>query len=153
MKLTHKYKYPCDQCNYVAKHKEQITTHVKSKHQGVKFNCDLCSCVANQKSHLSIHVKSKHEGVKFHCDQCDFRGSRRSSLFTHIKFNSDAKLSEHTDRAHVRHVCNQCNKAYRSIQDLQRHIDAVHLKIKKYSCHLLLSRPKSSILLKTAEFV
>ena len=85
-----------------------------------KVPCPLCSRLMHDDTGLKRHMKM-HENT---CTDCGKR------------FSSSSKLSEHQYRAHVRHVCNQCGKSYRSPQDLQRHIDTVHLKIKKYSCHL-----------------
>ena len=95
-------KYPCDQCEYKATVKYNLTKHVKSKHEGVyediKYPCDLCEYQATKKGNLIAHVTSKHDGIKYSCSKCEYSGSK-ANLSTHIK-------SKHEG---VRYYCNQCD--------------------------------------------
>ena len=59
--------YPCDQCDFKATIKGNLTQHVQSIHEGVTHQCDQCDYKATQKGNLTIH-----EGVPHPCDQCDY---------------------------------------------------------------------------------
>ena len=45
-------KYPCDQCDYEARHKHSLFTHFKSKQGGVKYLCDQCDYKVKYKNNL-----------------------------------------------------------------------------------------------------
>ena len=64
-------KYKCDQCDYVAKYKQQLTVHVQVQHEGVRYACDQCDYLATQKGSLTKHIQSKHEGIRYACNKCD----------------------------------------------------------------------------------
>ena len=57
------YKY--ETCDAQFTVRSNLSTHIKSQHQGVKFPCGLCDYHATQKSHLSRHNKTIHN----HADQ------------------------------------------------------------------------------------
>ena len=75
----------CDQCGYKASQKRTLSTHIKSKHEGVKFPCDQCDYKASQKGNLWTHIKSQHGGIEFNCDHCDYKASQKSHLLSHVK--------------------------------------------------------------------
>ena len=58
-------KYSCKECDYKSTRKENIMTHVKATHVGVKFLCEQCNYKATFKGNLLRHIKSTHVGVKF----------------------------------------------------------------------------------------
>ena len=61
-------RFPCQQCDYKAKQKGHLLTHIKTIHEGVKFPCEQCDYKATQKVSILRHVKSKHKVVKLHCE-------------------------------------------------------------------------------------
>ena len=70
-------RHPCLRCEYEAKKKSHLQTHVKSVHEDEKFQCSHCGSKFTQKGSLQGHMKSVHEGQKFHCSHC---GSKFSCL-------------------------------------------------------------------------
>ena len=72
--------FQCNQCSHKAKKNGNLTTHIKSIHEGVKFPCAQCNYKATQEGNLLTHIKSIHEGVKFSCDQCDYKASSKGLL-------------------------------------------------------------------------
>ena len=66
MKLTSKSEgpsLPCNYCDYKATRRQNLLSHTKSIHKGVRYPCDQCDYRARTKSALVAHKKSKHEGV------------------------------------------------------------------------------------------
>ena len=57
-------KYICEQCDYKATKKGDLSTHINSIHKGVRFPCKKCDYKATQKGTLLRHIESIHEGVK-----------------------------------------------------------------------------------------
>ena len=64
MPLSDLLRFDCDQCDYKATRKNNLLTHLKSKHEGIKYPCDQCDYKGTGKGNLSRHLKSIHEGVK-----------------------------------------------------------------------------------------
>ena len=77
-------KHGCNQCDYQATTQSNLTTHIQSKHDGVKYACNQCDYQARTQSHLKTHIQSKHEGVKYACNQCDYQGSEEALRY-HFK--------------------------------------------------------------------
>ena len=92
-------KYACDQCDNQFTQKSHLTTHIQSKHEGIKNVCDQCDYRATWKSHLITHIQSKHEGIRYACDQCNFQAKHQSHLTTHIQ-------SKHEG---IKYSCDQCD--------------------------------------------
>lgn len=57
----------------------------------VCHECNKCDYKdkATWKSNLSTHMKSRHEGVKFPCYQCDYSATSKDNLLAHIKSRHD----------------------------------------------------------------
>jgi len=83
--LENDKKYACEQCDYKAKQRVKLITHVQAVHEGIKFPCTHCDYKATQLSNLNTHIKAKHLGVKFPCTQCDYKGSSSSTLNFHVR--------------------------------------------------------------------
>ena len=89
MHIQYKYKdkgvkYACNQCDYQAGYRSNLTTHIQSQHEGVKFACNQCDYQATTQRHLTTHIQSQHKGVKYACNQCDYHGSK-DALRMHLK--------------------------------------------------------------------
>ena len=54
----------CNHCDYQATQQGNLTTHIQSKHEGVKYACNQCDFQASMQSALAIHIQSNHEGVQ-----------------------------------------------------------------------------------------
>ena len=52
----------------------------KSIQKQVNYPCGQCDYIAKRKNNLLAHIKSIHEGVQFPCDQCDYKTNRKASL-------------------------------------------------------------------------
>ena len=78
-------RYPCNQCDYQAKHQSGLKTHIQSLHEHVKYACNQCDYRATTQSSLTAHIQFKHEGVKYACNQCDHQATTKGSLKRHEK--------------------------------------------------------------------
>ena len=60
--------------------------HKQLVHRELKYYCDQCDSKFSQKDNLSTHVKIVHDGVKkYACDQCDYRATRQKYVKHHIE--------------------------------------------------------------------
>ena len=112
----HKKSFKCQQCDYEATRLDNLQTHIKSKHEGIRYPCQQCDYKATLASNLQKHIKSKHEGIKYPCQQCDYQATLASDLKRHIK-------SQHEG---IRYPCEQCEYKATQAFHLQRHIMSQH---------------------------
>ena len=82
-----KKRYPCDQCSYQAKYKQDLTKHILSVHDKVRYKCPHCDHEATNESNLRSHM-NRHKGIKYPCKFCDY------------EFNSSSNLKRHLGTAH-----------------------------------------------------
>ena len=52
--------YKCDQCDFRANHKCNISHHKRRNHSDYKVLCDRCGYTTNHLGHLKRHFKAKH---------------------------------------------------------------------------------------------
>ena len=52
---------------------------------GKKYQCNQCDYQATKKSNLTAHQQSLHEEKKYQCNQCDYQATAKSSLCRHQK--------------------------------------------------------------------
>ena len=76
--------FPCPDCDYIGKYKQNLKIHIKSIHKDEKFQCQECEFKARANSTLKIHVKSIHRGETFPCPECDYKSGSRGRLQAHI---------------------------------------------------------------------
>ena len=74
----------CEECEYVAKRSSNLSTHVRSVHEGVVYHCEKCRYHSKSKHNLAIHIQSKHDGIMFPCNHCEFSAQRKRQLKYHI---------------------------------------------------------------------
>ena len=81
------------------------------------LQCNHCGKFFSQKDQLNLHIKAVHEGRKdYKCHICGKSFSHPVNVTNHIR-------AVHEDR---RHNCDNCEKSYRNIRDLKKHILKVH---------------------------
>ena len=77
--------FPCPDCDYKAKWRGHLQTHIKSVHEGVKFPCQDCDYKAKRRGDLQTHIKSVHKGERFPCSDCEYTATQNGNLQRHIK--------------------------------------------------------------------
>ena len=128
---THKKEkvHSCSFCDYVTNHKQAFQIHINKHTKETSFSCDLCDFKTPHKLTLKRHTKSHEEGggEKIHrCTLCPFQTNDVSSIKYH-------KLTHNQDRPHA---CPSCPKTFKTMIVVKHHIADVHIKAKKFSCHL-----------------
>ena len=138
----------CPECSYKTQDKSRLRAHIKEVHRQIKdFLCELCSYKTSKKSNLASHILRQHEGVKIprkkrlgadgvplehghkilKCSYCKERCDGRTKFEEHIK-------TMHSDASAKRLVCPHCIFTAKKVYALNRHIKAVHYKIKDQNC-------------------
>ena len=142
----------CDQCGYSAKSSRSLNLHIGQKHNSenlsesdglpkiYKKKCSHCD-YEGRKDHLELHIDKKHpeHGEKnFLCDKCDKSFIFQSSFEYHVKNScknsEDCEIINAKRKEKSKLVCTKCGKMYSSTNDLKRHIDSFHLKLKQFKC-------------------
>ena len=54
-------RHPCEQCDYQATTKGNLTVHVQFKHEGKKYPCKICGYQATTLSNYNKHLKCVHK--------------------------------------------------------------------------------------------
>ncbi|KAL5270812.1 hypothetical protein ACHWQZ_G001472 [Mnemiopsis leidyi] len=126
----------CDIClKTISRHaliRHKNTVHYKRKPHKCRFCdktfgetgfvevCHICNREVT-KYKLQRHLDAVHYNLRpFPCDLCDKR------------FSSSSKLKRHKGATFLYKTCDICHK---SVQDVNRHKNLVHYKIKPYPCH------------------
>ena len=138
----------CPECNYKTQDKSRLRAHIREVHRQIKdFLCELCSYKTSKKSNLASHILRQHEGVKIPrkkrigadgnplehghkimtCSYCKQSCDGRNKFEEHIK-------SMHPDASAKRLCCPHCIFTAKKVYALNRHIKAVHYKIKDQNC-------------------
>lgn len=88
-----------------------------------KAQCTICSAWLCDMKKLKHHMLTHTDPVK--CDQCGAKLLNQQSLYSHnrrVHFNGG-----------INHKCHICRKSFRSLSDLNDHIN-VHTNAKKHKC-------------------
>ena len=83
----------CDQCDYRAKRTNDLKSHKKVKHLGLKEKCDKCDATFAAKRGLDRHKQSIHEGVRFACSYCGKLFSQKSAMTMHSQIQHERTWS------------------------------------------------------------
>ena len=59
----------------VTSNQDCLTTHKRSKQEGVRYTCNKCEYTTYQKKNLTNHNHSKHDKVWYHCDECKYKAT------------------------------------------------------------------------------
>ena len=127
--------YNCNQCDYTTYQKGYLGRH-KKIHAGEKpYKCNQCNYASHHKWGLDSHVKTHNQKI-FKCKNCSFSCQWLHNLFLHNKrehkkistnfaLELDGKVSN----------CTHCDFKGKAYHHLKRHIEAVHLNLKRFACN------------------
>ena len=98
--------FMCDQCDYFTKHKGNLNTHLKVRHEKRSFKCLQCDFTTYFKQYLQKHMNEKHGvPVMYFCSDCDYCNEDKQEYNMHKKtehtpvkkpkkYNLDKKLTQ-----------------------------------------------------------
>merc|ERR1719186_2484662 len=114
----------CNECDHIARDKDQLIAHKKHKHKNLKHHCEYCDFKTAVLRSLRDHRIEEHPDWKairrlksLSCDQCDFVGKRPEYLEKH-------KKREHG----IKYPCDQCGASYLDLDKLEVHRRYKHEK-------------------------
>ena len=124
--------FVCGECDYKAGTKYFMTNHARLNHgrQSVPeediLHCKFCEFQTEHQRYILKHLKkyhSKHIPKIYKCMLCDFEANSQNETKKHKKEFHSKKF-----------VCNQCEKPFRFLHNLQKH-EKSHIEEKPFSCN------------------
>ena len=134
-------RYPCDTCQYVAKHIHDLKVHKRGMHREKIHKCDQCDEAFRLPSALRLHNERVHLKIKYMCNHCGKIYLNKPSLIEHekthktdkplhcdqcdYKTNTTYNLYNHKRRNHVdigNFKCNECGRVFKRMENLNKHI-------------------------------
>jgi len=123
---VHKLNFPfsCDECDYKSMTKRRLDNHIKVKHTRTNLcPCYVCGKELASQEHLDDHVLL-HSEASFTCDVCGLKFSTVKSLNLHRK-------NKHLEK---KIICEYCSKKFAIKSQHDKHVIAIHTKVRKFSC-------------------
>ncbi|CAH1780327.1 unnamed protein product [Owenia fusiformis] len=136
-------KFTCTFCGKKCFDSTGLKLHI-AVHTGEKNQvCPVCSYRCIQKAQLLSHIRRVHDTDKkkpakfildpeaantYYCRLCEFSSKYKGNLKMHMQ----RRHGEGTTNEQI--LCTDCGKAFRFKDDLQKHVERVHLKVKKFQC-------------------
>jgi uncharacterized Zn-finger protein len=125
--------FKCDfpQCQYKTHLIQNLKTHKKSAHfrdKTLRFECETCDKICSSIGVLNRHKKVVHSSYILKCDfeNCDFKTK-------HLKNLKDHK-TRHTGKKNFQCEWSECGKCFYNKDELNRHMDRIHKKIRPFNC-------------------
>lgn len=117
--------FQCDYCEKYFTRKFDMQKHMFNKHPDQKHTIETSNRVQNAEILDKCRI-DKEISHGFKCDRCDAKFSRSQSLLRHRKIHSEEQMS----------MCDLCGKKFLLVTRLKLHIENVHMKLTKFSCHI-----------------
>ena len=126
--------YDCNQCDYTTHRKPNLMRHMKI-HTGEKpYKCNQCDYASFQKFSLVSHVKTHNENT-YKCNICSFSCKWLHNLRDHGREHKKVSTDFALELNRKVSNCTQCGHKARDYQHLKRHVEAVHLNVKRFVCN------------------
>ena len=140
---SHTIVYACISCNFTTDSKsdqdEHVKTHLPSTERTV-YQCEMCGKEGDSKQDMEVHLQNSHT-----CHQCKTmhkdlyelnrhkekeHGKKRiNCTLCHFIANSEQNLKDHMPNHETeKSKCEVCEKMFRSREEIDEHIQTVHVK-------------------------
>lgn len=111
----------CDICGKSYKTKYQLRDHQMSHNEERTLKCSMCPATFKMPNSLRTHEKQVHIATgPIACEACGKLCKNKSSLKSHSALHSGKNLN-----------CPHCDKIYKVLDTLKRHVQRVHMGLKK----------------------
>ena len=134
-KKTSLQDFKCLICEKVFRTKSNIKKHILSVHEKLRnFKCHLCENAYLDSSALNFHLE-RHKTPEEEHIQCDIC-SKMINKFNFKRHKIIHKENPKNIRPKRVFECPRCDKVFGEKGHLNKHISAVHDKLRKFKCHL-----------------
>ena len=124
----------CPQCSYSSYFEYQLKRHIQAVHEGLKpYICSYCEYQSSYKQHLRLHCQRVHQVELKSNEIPSHKGSIKYELGKNVKQERFKTGASALSNGKV-HKCPDCVYIGRRKETLQRHIKAIHQKVKPFSC-------------------
>ena len=123
-------KYPCKECDLKFATESKLERHVNECHLQIKeFECKDCEKSFARKDKLAEHVEAVHQKKqKYLCSKCGKGFYHKFNMTRHvITCKNRGKNKEPRE-------CPECDRVFTFQSELKRHVEVVHLKVKRHKC-------------------
>ena len=128
----------CSKCDKIYESRGVLYKHFRDKHQGLfQYKCQPCDYGYDDRACFAYHMYKKHGGVEIEgilkCPNagCRYVAPQKCILVTHLETCGE-------DKQNKKHICDQCEKGYRSRKYLKLHKAADHLEegadVRQFPC-------------------
>lgn len=125
--------YSCPHCGMTFTASSTQKAHINTVHLGLReFKCTECDAEYTTKANLKIHIMSRHRNDKPHvCTVCGHKFACKKNLQKH-EYTHNPELRP--KKSEQRFQCEECGKDYTTRPVLQKHVEVVHMGLKKHDC-------------------
>ena len=106
--------FKCHLCDLSYMLELHLKAHIVRVHETEKIKCDLCNKELGKTS-LDIHMLAYHSDYQVECPICEHKFSRQKLLEMHMRRAHDPNKKREFK-------CQECDKAYTTKPDLQKHV-------------------------------
>ena len=127
-------KYVCDKCEYTSDNRICLKSHKEAIHLKIKhFRCSVCFYEKYRKNEIESHMKSKHKGKQCRvliigCPICERKETHG------ICVKQPQKNNHQNGKTDGKYVCDKCEYTSDMRKNMRIHAEALHLKIKHFRC-------------------
>ena len=142
--------FPCESCKYLARSKEWLETHKRTKHGAsplitpafddlVELTCRQCVFEAESKGEIDNHMSKTHNRTtQLQCTKCEYKTRSKPDLEEHVQtLHMVLKVNIQTNDQIVL-SCELCGYKCRYNIQLKKHMKSQHeeqnTKMEKYKC-------------------
>ena len=129
--------FKCPLCSYLTSFEYTISRHITAVHQGLKpYSCSYCQYQSSYKQHLRLHCQRVHKIQLKPSDIPSCEGDIKCEIDNNVKqerFETKRRKKPNSSNRKD-HQCPDCVYATSRKESLQRHIKAIHQKIRPFSC-------------------
>lgn len=126
--------YVCPICLHGLSNPRSFRVHISNHSDKKPYKCASCSRSYLFLVELEQHMR-RHTGERpYSCETCGSGFMRMSSLQSHLRLHRGLKSRDMPLDKHFR--CQHCEKPFRRMCEVKKHINAVHLGLRPYVCEM-----------------